>query len=223
MTSSRHGSERADRPSRTHRSGLARLSARRGAGQLYGYRVHGPYEPAKGHRFNPQQDRPRSLRQGRSAASCAGTMRCSATRSAIPNADLSLRQARQRRLRSAGRRRRHGLHLGRRPAAARPWHKTLIYELHVKGFTHAPSRRAGEAARHLCRRWPPKASIQHLRSLGVTAVELMPVHHHVNDRHLVERGLTQLLGLQHAGFLRPGACATPPQPSPCKMRCKNSR
>ena len=68
---------------------------------------------------------------------------------------------------------------------ARPWHETVIYELHVKGFTQRHPDVAGGAARHLSR---PRvgAAIEHLLTLGVTAVELLPVHHHIDDWHLVQ-------------------------------------
>ena len=68
-----------------------------------------------------------------------------------------------------------------------------------------------------------EAAIQHLHDLGVTAVELLPVHHHVDDRHLVEQGLTQLLGLQHAGLLRPGAALCARRASPHDVGAANSR
>ncbi len=83
-----------------------------------------------------------------------------------------------------------------------PWHKTLIYETHVRGFSKlhsdipAPLRGtyAGLASR---------ASIQHLRKLGVTAVELMPIHYHVDDRHLVAAGLSNYWGYNTLSFFAP--------------------
>src|SRR5690606_6308302 len=74
-----------------------------------------------------------------------------------------------------------------------PWHETIIYELHVKGFSmrnplvpeHLRGTYAGLAH---------PASIEHLRKLGVTAVELMPIHHFVHDRHLIEKGLRNYWG-----------------------------
>jgi isoamylase len=83
-----------------------------------------------------------------------------------------------------------------------PWHKTLIYELHVKGFTAQhpdvpPELRGTYAAMTL------PAVIDHLHSLGVTAVELMPVHYFVDDRHLVERGLRNYWGYNTLNFFTP--------------------
>ena len=84
----------------------------------------------------------------------------------------------------------------------RPWHKTIIYEAHVRGFT----RQHPDLPAHLRGTFAgmsSNASIRHLRSLGVTAVELMPVHHHVDDRHLVERGLSNYWGYNTLSFFAP--------------------
>ena len=83
-----------------------------------------------------------------------------------------------------------------------PWHKTVIYEMHVKGFTQAASGSCPKRLRGTYAALTTEAALEHLTRLGVTAVELMPVHHHAYDRHLVERGPDQLLGLQHALVLR---------------------
>jgi isoamylase len=85
---------------------------------------------------------------------------------------------------------------------ARPWEETIIYEVHVKGFTRqhpdVPPEVRGTYAGLVA-----DAAIEHLRSLGVTAVELMPVHHPVNEGHLVERGLTNYWGYNTIGFFAP--------------------
>ena len=82
-----------------------------------------------------------------------------------------------------------------------PWHKTLIYECHVKGLTmrhpDVPEERRGTYAG-----WRRRRSSTTCTSLGVTAVELLPVHYHLNDRHLRREGADELLGLQHARLLR---------------------
>jgi glycogen operon protein len=97
-----------------------------------------------------------------------------------------------------------------------PWHKTVIYEMHVKGFSEAASRRARAAARHL-RSADDGAALEHLLQLGVTAVELMPVHHHAYDRHLVERGLSNYWGYNTLSFFAPdirySASGSPTSPS----------
>jgi isoamylase len=83
-----------------------------------------------------------------------------------------------------------------------PWNKTIIYELHVKGFTklhpEVPEKLRGTYAG-----LSSAAAIRYLRDLGVTAVELLPVHDHVNDRHLVDRGLVNYWGYNTLSFFAP--------------------
>ncbi|MEO5896626.1 MAG: glycogen debranching protein GlgX, partial [Vicinamibacterales bacterium] len=85
-----------------------------------------------------------------------------------------------------------------------PWHETLIYELHVKGFSklnpHVP-----ENLRGTYRGLASEASIQHLKNLGVTAVELMPVHHHADEWHLVQRGLGNYWGYNTLSYFAPNS------------------
>ena len=104
-------------------------------GQLYGYRVHGPYEPQKGHRFNPNKvvldpyakaDRPRPA---------LGRLRCSATRSATREADLSFDDRDSAAFAPLAAVVDPAFTWGDDRPPRTPWHKTLIYELHVKGFT----------------------------------------------------------------------------------------
>ena len=83
-----------------------------------------------------------------------------------------------------------------------PWHQTVIYETHVRGFTKqhpdVPEHQRGTFAG-----LASAASIRHLRALGVTAVELMPVHHHVDDRHLIDQGLSNYWGYNTLSFFAP--------------------
>ncbi|MGH7938062.1 MAG: glycogen debranching protein GlgX, partial [Chthoniobacterales bacterium] len=83
-----------------------------------------------------------------------------------------------------------------------PWHKTLIYELHVKGFTklhpEVPERLQGTYSG-----LASEASLSYLRKLGITAVELLPVHHFLDDRHLVDKGLSNYWGYNTLGFFAP--------------------
>ena len=104
-------------------------------------------------------------------------------------------------------RRRSGLHLGRRPPAAHSgWHDTVIYELHVRGLTmHHPQ--VPPQLRGTYAGLATAPVIEHLLRLGVTAVELMPVHHFVDDRYLVDRGLRNYWGYNTIGFFAP-TCAT---------------
>src|SRR5262249_45668352 len=155
-------------------------------GQLYGYRVHGPYEPAKGHRFNPNKlildpyakavgrdliwnDALFGYKIGDPAADLSFDERDSA-----PFAPLAAVVARA------------CPWGGARPPRG-PWTKTLLYGLPIKGFTMRPPG-VPEKQRGTYAGVASEAAVQHLRSLGVPAVELMPVHHHVDDRHLQERG-----------------------------------
>src|SRR5262249_6544824 len=83
-----------------------------------------------------------------------------------------------------------------------PWHNTVIYELHVRGFTRRhpaipdPLKGTYEALTR-------EPVLEHLTKLGVTAVELMPVHHYLTDRHLEERGLTNYWGYNSFGYFAP--------------------
>lgn len=172
-------------------------------GQRYGYRVHGPYQPEVGHRFNPAK-----LLLDPYAKAIAGTIQWSDALFGYtighPNADLS-RDERD----SAG-----GVpkcvivdpafNWGNDAFPHTPWHKTLIYELHVKGFTarhpDVPKQLQGTYAGLTC----PEI-IDHFHSLGVTAVELMPVHQFVVDKHLLDKGLTNYWGYNSIGFFAPEA------------------
>ena len=87
----------------------------------------------------------------------------------------------------------------RRPLV--PWEDTIIYEAHVKGLTQLRDD-VPPAWRGKFRGLTAPAIIDHLKRLGVTTLELLPIHAFVDDRQLVERGLSQLLGLQHALLLR---------------------
>ena len=170
-------------------------------GQLYGYRLHGPYEPTKGHRFNPHKlildpyakaigreiawdDSLFSYQIGHADADLSYDTRDSAPFAPLASVIDS------------------AFTWGDDRPPRTPWHKTLIYELHVKGFTmrnpEVPEKQRGTYAGVAS-----EASIQHLLSLGVTAVELMPVHHFVDDRHLTERGLHNYWGYNTLAYFAP--------------------
>jgi len=170
-------------------------------GQLYGYRVHGPYEPAKGHRFNPNKlilD-PYAKAIGRDLKwddSLFGY------KIGDPNADLSFDERDSAPFAPLAAVVDNAFTWGDDRPPCVPWTKTLIYELHVKGFTMrhpgVPEKQRGTYAGVAS-----EAAVQHLRSLGVTAVELMPVHQHVDDRHLQERGLHNYWGYNTLAFFAP--------------------
>src|SRR2546427_749672 len=82
------------------------------------------------------------------------------------------------------------------------WHGTVVYEVHVKGFTQRhPDVPEEHRGKYLGLASP--AAIQHLRGLGVTAVELLPIHQFVHSHHLQERGLRNYWGYDTIGFLAP--------------------
>jgi glycogen operon protein len=185
---------------RTHHSWHAYIPGIK-PGQLYGYRVHGPFDPENGHRFNANKllidPYSRAInRIIRWHHSLYGY------RFGHKNADLSFNEA------------------DSAPYIPRsvvidlaydwegdkqlkiPFHKTIIYELHVKGFTrlnpHIPQELRGTYAG-----LGSPGVIDYLLSLGVNAVELMPVHQFVSDQHLVENGLTNYWGYNTIGFFAP--------------------
>jgi len=172
-----------------------------GPGQRYGYRVHGPWQPAAGHRFNPAKllidpyakavEGPIAFDRARVLAYLPGDEDArddEDSAAAIPRCvviDESFDWEGDRRL-------------------ERAWAETVIYELHVKGFTQ---RLAGvrEDLRGTYAGLASDAAIGHLRELGVTAVELLPVHHVADEDVLVERGLSNYWGYSTIGFLAPHA------------------
>ncbi len=170
-------------------------------GQLYGYRVHGPYNPAAGHRFNPNKVvlEPYAKAIGRTIQ-WHDTMH--GYRIGDPTEDLSF----------DGRDNAEYSLLGsvidpaftwggdRRPQT--PWHETVIYELHVKGFTYRHPT-LPEAMRGTYAGLGSDEAIRHIQNLGITAVELMPVHHHAFDRFLVQRGLSNYWGYNTSAFFAP--------------------
>lgn len=172
-------------------------------GLLYGYRVHGPYAPSEGHRFNPHK-----LLLDPYAKSIRGRIRWSDThfgyRIGHSKKDLSF----DRRSNAAGMPRCEVIDPAftwgedRRPSV--PWSDTVIYELHVKGFTARhpgiPPRLRGTYGA-----LATQPVIDHILGLGVTTVELMPIHSFVDDRHLVEKGLRNYWGYNTIGFFAPDA------------------
>ena len=176
-----------------------------GPGQRYGYRVHGPWAPERGHRFNPAKlliDPYAKAIDGPVDNGAASTLPYVPT--GAPDADLERDDEDD----SAAIPRcvvvdpsfdwEGDRHL------ETPWADTIIYELHVKGFT----QRCPEVPEHLRGTYAGLASdaaVGYLSSLGVTAVELMPVHHVADEHFLHGRGLTNYWGYSSIGFLAPHA------------------
>ncbi len=161
-------------------------------GQLYGYRVQGPYHPQAGHRFNPHKVLldPYAKAIGRPLRwhdSLFGY------RIGDPAEDLSLSQEDSAPHALLGAVVEDAFEWGDDHPPDIPWEETLIYETHVKGI----SKRHPEIPEEMRGTYLALASdpiVDHLKSLGVTTVELLPVQAFVNDRHLVERGLTNYWG-----------------------------
>src|SRR4030095_6246120 len=161
-------------------------------GQLYGYRVHGPYDPGAGHRFNPSKIviDPYAKAIGRSVKwddSMFGYTIGS------PEADLSLDTRDNAAFAPLAAVIDPAFTWGDDRPPHTPWHKTVIYEMHVKGFTKLHPR-VPENLRGTYEALTTEPVLEHLQRLGITAVELMPVHHHGYERNLVERGLSNYSG-----------------------------
>jgi isoamylase len=176
-----------------------------GPGQRYGYRVYGEYDPASGHRFNPGKlliDPYAKAIEGPVAWDAANVLPY------VPGPDEDA-----------------DLHLDdeddveaipkcvvvdptfnwehERPPN-HPWSETVIYEVHTKGYTklHPDVR---EDLRGTYAGLASEPALAYLQSLGVTAVELLPVHHIIDESFLAGRGLTNYWGYSSIGFLAPHA------------------
>ena len=179
-------------------------------GQLYGIRVHGPYQPHIGHRFNSNKVLldPYTRAVGREIAWSDAMFGFE-----VGKDDLSFDSRDNAAFAPLGVVVDTKFDWGddRRPDT--PWHQTLIYETHVKGFTQLHPD-VPTALRGTYSGLASAAAIDHLKQLGVTAVELMPVHFHVDDRHLVQNGLKNYWGYNTLSFFAPDsryAAASEPQ------------
>ncbi len=169
--------------------------------QLYGYRVYGPYDPANGHRFNPNK-----LLLDPYARSLSGRLRWSdplfGYRIGSLREDLSFDRRDDARLMPKCRVVEPAFTWGEDRRPQMPWEETIVFELHVRGATMShpgvdPAHRGSFAG------LASPAMIDYLVELGITAVELLPVHASVDDRHLVERGLANYWGYNTIGFFAP--------------------
>ncbi len=167
--------------------------------QLYGYRVHGPYDATQGQRFNSNKIVLDPYAKGIGRAICwhdslfgytiGGDPDSFDTRDTAPYSPLAAVVDTA-----------YTWSDDRPPRT--PWHKTIIYEAHVKGFTHRHPD-VPPVARGTYAGLASEPVIEHLLRLGVTAVELLPVHHHVHDRHLMERGLSNYWGYNTLSYFAP--------------------
>src|SRR6185437_5976165 len=170
-------------------------------GLLYGYRVYGPYDPGNGHRFNPNK-----LLLDPYARALHGRLRGSEVHFGYhlgsPRGDLSFDRRDNSRAMPKCRVVDTAFTWGEDRAPRRPWEETIIYEMHVKGFTALhPAIEPGLRGTFAALAAP--AAIEHLVALGVTAVELLPVHAWVDEPHLTARGLVNYWGYNSIGFFAP--------------------
>ena len=170
-------------------------------GTLYGYRVHGPYEPDLGHRFNPNKLLLDPYARGHAGGliwdpavfgyrmesgddtsfderdSAPFTPKCVVV---DPNFEWS------------GDRERHAVH----------WEHTILYETHLRGMTKLHPA-VPQEHRGTYKGFAAKAVIDYIKSLGVTSIELLPIHTFINDSQLLERRLTNYWGYNSIGFFAP--------------------
>ncbi len=170
-------------------------------GLLYGYRVHGPYEPDEGHRFNAHK-----LLLDPYAKEIHGDLIWSDDHFGYQvgnkREDLSFNRQDNADKMPKSRVIDPRFDWGDDQLLNIPWHDTVIYEMHVKGFTQnhpdVPAELRGSYAA-----LTTAPVIEHLHALGVTAVELMPIHAFVDDRNLVEHNLHNYWGYNSIGFFAP--------------------
>ena len=170
-----------------------------GPGQRYGYRVDGPWEPEQGHRFNPAKllidpyaksiDGPIGFGKARLLAYVPGQEDVRDDEDSAPAIPRSVVID-------------DAFDWEGDVRLDRPWPETVIYELHVKGFTkRLPGVR--EDLRGTYAGLASDAAIAYLSDLGITAVELLPVHHIADEDFLVARGLSNYWGYSTIGFFAP--------------------
>ena len=170
-------------------------------GQHYGFRVYGPYHPEKGQRFNASK-----LLLDPYSKAISGDITWGTEMYAYRANDKQDDSERDYRDDAWGMPKSividpafdwEGDHLPRTPL-----HKSIIYEAHVKGFSKL-NPEVPEESRGTYAGLGSEASVRYLRELGVTAVELLPVHQHVEDQHLVEKGLKNYWGYNTISYFAP--------------------
>ena len=172
-------------------------------GQRYGFRVYGPYEPAKGHRCNPAK-----LLLDPHAKAIDGVNR---GHPSLFSYDINKPESAESGRRNSSDSRGHVmLSVVTNPffdwsgdhAPAHRYHHTVIYEAHVKGLTQLHPGVPPEIRGTYSGIAHP-AVVRHLQELGVTAIELMPIHQFVQDQHLLDKGLSNYWGYNTIGFFAP--------------------
>jgi isoamylase len=162
-------------------------------GQRYGYRVHGPWDPQHGHRFNPNK-----LLIDPYAKAIEGDVQHGEAIYSYPwgdsAQDLAFSELDDAHLIPKCIVVDQGFNWEDDELLQTPWNETVIYEMHVKGFTQKHPE-IPESLRGTYAGVAHPAAIAHLKSIGITAVELMPVHHFLaQPGHLVDKGLGNYWG-----------------------------
>jgi glycogen operon protein len=175
-----------------------------GPGQRYGFRVSGPYAPEEGHRFNPAK-----LLIDPYAKALDGNVSYGEEIFGYswddPDQDLSLCELDDADLIPKAVVVDEKFDWGDDQLLRSPWHETVIYETHVKGFTQLHPD-IPELLRGTYAGLAHPAAIAHLQSLGITAVELLPVHHFLTQPgHLVDKGLKNYWGYDSLNYFAPHA------------------
>jgi isoamylase len=169
-------------------------------GTVYGYRVHGPYEPSAGHRFNPSKlllDAYAKQAVGQITWNPAlfGYVMESGDDQTFDTRDSAPFMLKARVIDSA-------FTWGRERRPEVPWDRTIIYEMHVKGFTRlhpaVPERFRGTYAGLMSRE-----VVKYIKDLGITAIELLPCQTFVEDSYLTDKGLTNYWGYNTIAFFAP--------------------
>lgn len=177
-------------------------------GALYGYRVHGPYEPQRGHRFNPHKlsldpyskqfhgtfrwanvaygydkDNPAEDLVIDTEDNAKVMPKCIVT-SILTNTTDDINPEKNKPL--------------------TPWHKTILYETHVRGFTKL-NNKIPESLRGTYAGLAHPEALQYIKSLGVTAIELLPVHSFVDEHFLISQNMSNYWGYNSLNFFTPHA------------------
>ncbi|WP_250124690.1 glycogen debranching protein GlgX [Chroococcidiopsis sp. CCMEE 29] len=173
-----------------------------GPGQRYGFRVHGPYAPNEGHRFNPNK-----LLIDPYAKAIEGEIGNGPELFSYswedPEADLSFSDLDSAHLVPKSVVVDQSFDWGDDKLLRTPWHETVIYETHVKGLTQLHPD-IPEELRGTYAGLAHPAAIEHLQRLGISAVELMPVHHFLSrPGHLVDKGLKNYWGYDSVNYFAP--------------------
>ena len=167
------------------------------AGTVYGYRVYGPFDPHSGHRFNPNKlllDPYARQLQGRFIwdishfAYIPGGVDEDLTFSTLDNASYTVKGVVTSTLAASS-----------IPRPRIPWHQTTIYETHLRGFTRLHPE-VVESQRGCFSALSDDRVIAYIKALGITSIELLPVHAFIDEQHLYNKGLTNYWGYNSLSF-----------------------